>query len=166
MLSSKRLLFRKFESQDLIYYTKLNTNFEGMQYITGRVLDETEIGTKFENLLRINEQDPEMGVFVVSNITDNEFIGLAKLTIYENDFSQAEVGYSMLPQFWGKGYGSEMLLAMMDLANEIPFIKTLIGIIDPSNKASEKILTNQNFTFYKSAPCGELPGAFYKLDIN
>lgn len=165
MLSTKRLLFRKFESQDLIYYTKLNTNFEVMQYITGRVLDETEIGIKFENVLRINNEHPKMGVFVVSNIRDNEFIGLAKLTIYENNASQAEVGYSMQPQFWGNGYGTEMLLAMMDLAKAIPTIKTLIGIIDPSNIASEKILKKQHFTFYQSAPCGELPGAYYKLNI-
>jgi hypothetical protein len=137
-----------------------------MQYITGRILDENEIGTKFENILKLNEQNPKMGVFVVSSLNDNEFIGLAKLTIYENDFSHAEVGYSMLPQFWKNGYGTEILLAMMDLAKEISSIKTLIGIIDPLNKASQKILTNQNFIFYKSAPCGELPGAYYKLDIN
>lgn len=64
--------------------------------------------------------------------------GVIVKTIKRRNFQWAEVGYWLLNQHWGKGYGSEMVKVMSDIAfNELCFHR-LEAHINLGNIASQK----------------------------
>lgn len=56
-----------------------------------------------------------------------------------NGESELEVAYSLLPDFWGKGYASESAQKCRDFAFSTSLVDSLISIISLTNKPSEKV---------------------------
>lgn len=77
--------------------------------------------------------------FRVFKKEDGSYIGGVIIkTIKRGHFQWAEVGYWLLNQHWGKGYGSEMVKVMIDIAfNELGFHR-LEAHINLDNIASQK----------------------------
>lgn len=64
--------------------------------------------------------------------------GVVIKTILRKQFQWAEVGYWILNQYWGSGYGSEMVQMMLDIAfNELSFHR-VEAHINLDNIASQK----------------------------
>lgn len=55
----------------------------------------------------------------------------------------------MLPEYWGKGYGSEIVGNLLNRVEETKGIQRATAIIDPNNIASKKILLKNGFTSCK-----------------
>lgn len=67
----------------------------------------------------------------------------------QDDFTEAEVEYLLLLEYWGMGYGSEILRELLNKAEEMKSIQQVIGMIDPNNIASRKILLKNGFVSCK-----------------
>lgn len=76
------------------------------------------------------------------------------MTLTEQELAEAELGYMLLPEHWGKGYGGLVADRLMSLVKHTD-IKVIKAIIDPANRASRKILVSRGFT---SAWIGEIEG--------
>ncbi|MCG2429858.1 GNAT family N-acetyltransferase [Aequorivita xiaoshiensis] len=70
-----------------------------------------------------------------------------------------------MPEFWGKGYGSEIAHCMVSLSKHIMVIHTLIAIINPENVASHKLLIYQEFAWDYVSNFHGLLAAYFKLKI-
>ncbi len=66
----------------------------------------------------------------VSNPINGEFIGLGHLIRNEKQNKEDEIGYMILPTFWGKGYGSAIAKQLIELAKQTN-VNVLKAIIDP-----------------------------------
>lgn len=64
--------------------------------------------------------------------------GVIIKTIKRGHFQWAEVGYWLLNQYWGKGYGSEMVKVMNDIAFKELGFHRLEAHINLDNMASQK----------------------------
>ena len=91
-------------------------------------------------------------------------LGIVQSYIYLKD-GEAELGYSMLPKFWGFGYGTEMATRMVELAKATTVVKRLVAIVDPKHKASIRILTNLGLTLSEITTWENLPAHFYRLEL-
>jgi [ribosomal protein S5]-alanine N-acetyltransferase len=160
-LISDRLIYTKFTEEEYPNYLKWYTSDEIMHYIAGRGLTVEEAEKRFENALLVNNRHEEAGLFVVKDRQTHTFVGIAKF-VYVNDI-QVEVGYGMLPQFWGKGYATEMLVCMIEHAQTVPQIKELVAIVNPSNLSSRKVLLKQKFEFVGQYLEGNQEVDFFKL---
>lgn len=76
--------------------------------------------------------------------------------------NEAEVEYLLMPEHWGKGYGSEIAQALVNLGTQVDKIHSLIAIIDPENIASQRILEKQGFKWDYVGDNIGLPAAYYK----
>lgn len=56
-----------------------------------------------------------------------------------DDTKELEIGYSLLPQYWKKGYAIEAAKKCRDYAFENNLFESLISIISLQNKPSEKV---------------------------
>lgn len=69
-----------------------------------------------------------------------EFIGQCGLLSQEINGQQVlEVGYHILPKYWGKGYATEAAMKFRDYAFESDLCEQLVSIIDTRNVASQRV---------------------------
>lgn len=98
-------------------------------------------------------------------MTTNNFIGLAKLKVEEKLSKEAELGYMLLPEYWGKGIGSEIARLLIEKAKEEKQLNKVTAIIDPNNIPSRKILINNGFVSDKLCEIDGLPGEILSMKI-
>ncbi len=162
-LVSERLSYPQVYTADIKDYLSWYTDDEVMKYITGRGLTRPEAEARFKVALGINDQHPDAGLYAVRKRGSDLFVGIAKF-VYK-DPHEAEVGYGMLPEYWGKGYASEILDCMVKLSKKHHRVTKLIAIVNPENLNSRKVLTKKGFTFDKQVMEGNFLVEYYKLPV-
>ena len=162
-LISQRLIYRKLTAADASVYTGMAMNKEVMKYITGKALSIAEAKERFQVVIETNAKIPEMGFYGVSEKEGNAFIGLGKFVLI-ND-SIAEIGYSLLPKFWGRKYASEIAGCFIEYASGLPYITELMAVVNPANLASKKLLEKHGFTWFETGFLNEQPTEIHKLSL-
>ncbi|AWW00606.1 GNAT family N-acetyltransferase [Arcticibacterium luteifluviistationis] len=147
MITSSRLKYRQLLSSDENESLTMAQNGEVMVYITGAALSLKEAKERFLYQLSVNKEYKDLGFIRAESLDTGEFIGYVKMTPLNSN--ELEIGYAILPKFWGKGYASEMLVAMEDFAATLKSFDKLVGIADTANKPSIKVLLKRNFTLQK-----------------
>lgn len=146
-MSLKTISLAKFLSGDFSTYYSLVQEDSVMRYITGKGLTPEEARKKFDSMIDINTRNAKIGYFKVYS-NDGNFIGDAKLEWDKRDSSQLEIGYILKEAYWGKGYGTMICEKLLSLADELFSTVDIIGIIDPDNAASKRLLEKFGFKSY------------------
>ncbi len=162
-LSTKRLDLPHYAEGDFSDYRRMVQNPAVMEYITGHPLSEEVTTKKFAKVLRLNSELGKLGVYKVLDRASGDFVGLAKLTPLEN--RGIEIGYTFLPEWWGRGFATEIVERLLQLLREETDHRLVTGIIDPANGASKKVLTKFGFEFECEEVYDGLFGAFYQLQL-
>lgn len=162
-MKSQRLIFERYSEADFDTFFRLVSDAQIMKMILGRPLFEDEARVRFQNMLSINQINTKIGHYKVIDISTGKTIGQAKLEMTE--INQAEIGYLIIPEYWKKGYGTEMAQTLVELSRNIAEIYSLIAIIDPENIASKRILEKQGFQRDYEGYYYGLPAVYYKLDL-
>lgn len=88
------------------------------------------------------------------------FVALLTIKEINTDTHRAEVGYSLLPEYWRKGYGFQLVKTMVDYAFEKIAFHSLFAQILTTNIGSQKIVSKlgfikeghfKDFHFYENA---------------
>lgn len=153
----------KFTQTDFADYFRLVSDEQVMAMITERAIPREEATMDFEKLLKNNAIHPDFGCFKILSETDNAFIGLAKLTLASPDSTEAELGYMLLPEFWGKGIASKVAKELLAFAHTQTHLTRLFAIIDPKNLPSRKILTNNGFVHQEYKDFDGIDGEILEL---
>jgi len=161
-IPSSQFIFKKLTATDFQLYALLAMNKDVMKYISGDALTLDEAELRFQKALNINANSDDAGFLIVKNRINDEFIGVAKLVpLSDNQF---EVGYMLLPEYWEKGYATAMVEFLISLARE-KHIGELIGIVDPENPASIRVLSKLGFHLYETGEIDGLAATYYKLNL-
>ena len=129
-----------------------------MAMITERAIEREDARRDFQELIYNNQQDQRFGNFKILDADTDEFIGLAKLEVRNPKRFQAELGYMILPQFWGKGLASQAATLLLAKAQRENGLKRVYAIIDPRNLPSKKILIKHGFVSKAFKDFDGLPG--------
>ena len=151
----RRICLEKMTAQDFDEYFTLVGNEQVMAMITERALTREEAIEKFKAFLKNSELHPTFGTFMVLEADSKRVLGSAKLEIKEGKRYEAELGYILHPDFWGKGFGNEIAEVLMEVALSDPELTRVYAITDPQNIASRKILLKNGFV---SEELGEMDG--------
>lgn len=154
----RRIYIEKFTPMDFDKYYKLVSDENVMSMITERAIPLDEAMKNYNLLLKNNELHKSFGNFKVIEASTNNFIGSALLRVKEKNSTEAEIGYMLLPTYWGKGIGGELARMLIDKAKYETEINKITAIIDPNNTTSRKILINNGFTSEKVCEMDGLPG--------
>ena len=160
-----KIILTKFTKSDFSNYFKLVNNEKVMEMITERAIELEEAKKDFEKLIENNRLTPSFGNFKILNEDTNEFLGLAKLKITEANTTEAELGYMLLPKYWGKGIASTVGRRLIEIGKKQNSLKRIFAIIDPKNIPSRKVLTNNGFYSKEFKDFDGLPGEILELNL-
>lgn len=160
-----KIKLEKFNREDFPYYFQLVNNEKVMKMITGTAIALEAARADFEQLVENNQLDPCYGNFKILLDKTNEFVGLGKLEIKDEHSEEAELGYIVLPEHWGKKIGSEVAKHLIGIGRSKGALKRLFAIIDPANLPSRKILINNGFVSKQFKDFDGLPGEILELSL-
>lgn len=135
---------RKITPTDFDEYYLLVSNPLVMDMITGNALSLEEAKTRFGKVLAGSLLHPDFGYYKIID-KNSVFMGVIKLQIETENPVEAELGYMLLPEFWGKGIAGRMSARLTEKVKSDGIVKRLFAYIDPNNAASRKVLTNIGF---------------------
>jgi RimJ/RimL family protein N-acetyltransferase len=150
-----RIHLEKMQAHDFEAFLTMTGNEKVMEKITGRTLTKEEALDKFSSLLENNRIHESFGSYLVLDVTASKMLGFAKLEITKEKPDEAELGFMLLPEFWGMGFGGEIAGLLMRVAESDPDLIRVYANIDPNNSASRKILLGLGFV---SELLGEIDG--------
>jgi RimJ/RimL family protein N-acetyltransferase len=136
-----------------------------MAMITGKGLSRDEAKARFERLLGYNQLHAHLGAFKILDAETAEFIGLAKLVIKSAGDEEAELGYAIRPDFWGRRVATKAVKMLLETARSQSAVRMLYANIDPGNLASRKILVNNGFVTRAFKDFDGLPGEVLELRL-
>ena len=161
-----KITLDKFTENDFQLYYQLVNDEKVMEMITGRAIELQDAQIKFKKILDRNAAYKDFGSFKIMDPITNDFLGFAKLELIKGTQYETELGYMVLPQYWGKQIAGVAAKQLIKIAFDHQEIKRIIAVIDPKNLASRKILMNNNFTFIGYQDYDGLPGELHELIIH
>ena len=141
VFETDRLEVRKIKESDEEYFTELLTNDLILEKIPVKPAPREIVKDRFQKAMEIELSDIGMkkcfcGIIEKGN---DEVIGLALFLINEDD--QQELGYRFRPQYWGKGYGTEIARGLLDYYFNVLKVSKVTAGANKTNEASVKILS-------------------------
>lgn len=114
----------------------------------GRVFTMKEAEDSFKYMLDINRKYKDFGYFKVFEADKGVYIGLSAIAI-NDDFTDAEIEYMLISDYWNKGYGSEIVRILINILDKVKSLRKITAITAPDNIASKKILLKNGFISQK-----------------
>lgn len=160
-----RLTFRKVLPSDYEYWLPFHEEPLSSQYWEGIPTDpETACQQQFDAIFeRYTNGTGGMNALICRK-TDR-LVGLCGLMIQEVDGTEAlEIGYSILPEFWGKGYATEAAQKCKKVAFEKEWASQLISIIHIANTPSQKVAFKNGMELFKTTTYKNNPVHLYSIN--
>jgi RimJ/RimL family protein N-acetyltransferase len=163
VVETQRLLLREYTSEDAEATFVLGSNPLVQRY-TGdacfRSVEEAEAV-----ILRHPIEDYRkygFGRWAVVYKPDGRLIGMAGLK-YLAEWDEVDLGYRLLPEYWGMGLATEASLASLRYGFETLRLSRILGLVHPANVRSIRVLEKCGLTFEKMVEVGSQPVAQYAI---
>lgn len=145
VLETERLLLRAFALDDTDDFYTLRNHPDVLQAMDRPAdPDKEAVRTMIASIQQSFEE--QNGISWVLELKENNaFIGTFGFWRMWPEHARAEVGYSLLPEFWRKGYMLEAMEACMQFAFQKMNIHSVMANINPDNAGSWKLLERLGF---------------------
>ena len=149
IIESERLLLRKFSLNDIEAVYQFNSNVELHRYTGDEIINSRQRAEQtIKDIWLKDYTNYGYGRWALIYKPENKIIGFAGLK-YLAEIGETDIGYRILPQYWGKGLVSEISKQIILYGFNELNLKRIIGIAMPENIASCKVLEKIGFSFYK-----------------
>jgi [ribosomal protein S5]-alanine N-acetyltransferase len=145
VLTTPRLTLRKVtpnDAGDLLY---LRSHKDVMKYLDRPPLMDMEAAAAY---IRKMEDDygQHNGINWMITLTGNDkVIGTIGFWRFDKPNHRAEIGYMLLPEYWGKGLATEAMRGALTYAFEGLHCHSIEANVNPENEASKKLLQKLGF---------------------
>ena len=72
---------------------------------------------------------------------------VAKFCKYLPEFGETDIGYRFVRHCWGQGLATESALPLMAYGREVLGLERIVGLVDPENVASARVLVKLGLAF-------------------
>lgn len=147
----KRIAFKRIESENnFAPFPRLVLDEQVMRMDMGRAFTPEEAEPYFAFILRYNRENPDTGTYLA--FVNDAFIGVGALYCRPEG---AEIEYMLLPEFWNRGYATEIVSELLKVARGKPEIHQIRAMMDPKNAASRRVLIKNGFVYEKTEHIAE-----------
>ena len=151
ILETERLLLRHQVIEDLDDLWALYCDPEITKYIPDAPRSREEAQEELEWHMHGHPKHPELGLWATIHKETGEFIGRCGLLPWTiDDVNEVEVAYTIARNYWGQGLGSEAAQAILKYGFEKLHLSRMVCLIDPENKASQKVAEKMGMAWEKT----------------
>jgi ribosomal-protein-alanine N-acetyltransferase len=137
--TTERLSLRRLTMDDLEMQCELSGDPEVTRYVGGvKTREETEDMLK-TRILPYYQQHPGLGAWATLERATGECIGVHLLNHIQGE-SLIQVGYILFKKHWGKGYATEMSIALLRYGFSQLQLPQINAITDFPNHVSQRVL--------------------------
>lgn len=143
IFETERLLVRQFTNDDQENFYRMNSHPQVMDYIRPvKNQEETDHFLQL-NIDQYNEQ-PLYGRWAVIEKATGESIGSFAIIPIEGT-KKMQVGYALMPDYWGKGYATELTFAGLRYFFTHTMVDLIYAETELSNTGSQNVLIKSGF---------------------
>ncbi|MDF2176861.1 GNAT family N-acetyltransferase [Aliiglaciecola sp. CAU 1673] len=139
VIETNRLLLRPFTLEDAAALNRVNRNPDVMRYIGKVEEDAAATAAYLQKGPLADYQKHGFGRHACIHKASGELIGFCGLK-YLPELDEVDVGYRLLPEYWGQGLAAEGGEAVMAFGKQELGLKRIIGIAMPDNAGSIHLL--------------------------
>ncbi|WP_062513188.1 GNAT family N-acetyltransferase [Halobacillus sp. KGW1] len=147
---TNRLIARQLKLSDLEQFHTMQSNMKVMKYTLGRTKTKEENAAELKNIIsEYTLSEPNkivMGLSEVSDVTCT-LIGTCAITSLDEEFN--EVGYRLLEESWGNGYGREILEGLLTYCFDDLKVKKVKAEVEKENIYSVRILESSLLNYVR-----------------
>lgn len=161
-LESQRLTTRFVKLDDVAIWTEycrdpIATTYTALPDKTPEQMSQFVIETTIQRYA-----DGRGGLQALISKDTGAFIGQCGIFIQEvNGIQETEVGYHLIPRYWGMGYATEAAQLFRNYAFEHYPLDSIVSIIHPLNEPSKKVALRNGM--HLSDPNADFRGGKYEL---
>lgn len=86
--------------------------------------------------------------------------GLSRTHVGGRD--EVEVGWAVMPAYWGQGFATELGAASLDLAFDELGLDSVVAYTLPHNRASRRVMEKLGFSYEREVSYADLPHVLYR----
>ena len=144
-IETQRLILKEYRKEDTAEYFNLTSCKQVWQYSTFTPL--SDIAKSEQQLTEIiqNYSITGCGFMALREKASNRYIGEAGIIHYNENTNRCEIGYNLLPQFWKKGFATEITLSLVKYAFETMLAERIEALVIQDNIGSCRVLEKAGF---------------------
>ena len=144
-IKTERLLLRPVAYADALAFHAIASNPENLEFIFPSLATLAESQFALANYF----MKQPLGVWAICEPTSQQMIGCIKFEKLDEIKKEAELGYFLHKDYWGKGLVTEAVQTLVDLSFEQFGLKRLIIITHAENVASQQVARKSGFRLYR-----------------
>lgn len=167
ILETERLTLRTINPDDAAFYYELVNDPSWLEHIGDKGIRSVEgARTAILDGPCVMQERHGHSLYVMERKSDGQPLGLCGL-IRRDSLPDVDIGYAIRPAYFGQGYTFEAAEAVVAYARDVLGIKRLLGITNPANTVSIKLLGKLGLTFieHKALPPDNRPTNIYQLAL-
>ena len=146
-LNTKRLHLRRMEISDSQSLFKIWSDPHVTEFMNiSSFIHEAQAKEMIELLEELAQAGKAVRFSMIERHS-NEIIGTCGFNSIDFDNAKAEIGYDIAKAYWGMGFASEGIRALMDYAFGTLKLNRIEAKVEPANVNSIKVLQKLNFKF-------------------
>jgi len=149
---TERLIITKMSTDDAPFYLQLVNTPSWIKYIGDRGITTLDAAAqKIDEAIIKSYKDHGFGTYKLLLKEDNNRV-VGSCGIYKRPiFKHPDIGFAMLEDSEGKGYGYEASIALLKYAKKEFKLKKIFAIVLPTNQKSIKLLEKLGLKYVKTA---------------
>lgn len=145
IIMTPRVVLRWISEDDIDGLFDVFSDPQVARYWSAPPLANREAAVEMQREIAAGNESETMLKWGLALRESNTLIGTATLFNLSLDNGRAEIGYAMARAYWGKGYMTEALQALILHAFEVMQLRRLEADVDPRNSASIRTLERLGF---------------------
>lgn len=153
LFQTERLIVRTYSEADYKDFFLMNSSEEVMRYIRP-VKNREEAKIYLAEVMLYSKEHPLYGRWAAIEKASGNFAGsFVIIPVEKTDYMQ--LGYSLLPPFWGRGYATELTKGGIEYLFTETDLQNIYAYTEMPNTASQKVLLKCGFEQVEVKKVGE-----------
>ncbi len=160
IVETERLIIREFGEDDIISLYKIESDERILEFIPWNKLSSlSECRRQLKKIIE-NYKKSKLNSWAIAIKETGDVIGITQL-FYSKKVKGVEIGTKILPEYWSKGYASELTKAVVQYGLYNLDIDEIFAVTDINNAGAIKSLENCGMKFKKYGYYNGSEAVFY-----